>query len=149
MNTTTEFQKCLHCDRRAQSRGCCPTCYSRIYSQIRDGQFTAEEAVASGMWTVAGANNKGPLGGTRVEIVSSGKRTQIVRKVKCNIPRCTNKAISRGLCQTCYRHLREAITQGKITEDELIREGILVPLPQQAVARWLVEYRKDFGKDKT
>lgn len=96
---------CLqHHDRTVHSRGRCKPCYESIKRMIRDGELTDARAVKEG-WLLP-------------------KRKENASR------RCLNhkkaKVYSRGLCFKCYRHVRNLIKMGKITEEKAIARKMIL-----------------------
>ena len=59
-------------------------------------------------------------------------------KQSCLIVNCDRPVVSRGCCQTCYGEARRAVRAGEITDEELIRRGLLLP-PHRAAMRRAIE----------
>jgi hypothetical protein len=50
---------------------------------------------------------------------------------RCIVPGCTNTRFTRGVCQSCLRVARNKIECGDITEQQLIDDGLLLPLQKK------------------
>jgi len=76
--------------------------------------------------------------GKRVQVEYAVMNARVPRKVqdrispkvkagRCIIQDCDREAAARGLCATCRAASKAAINNGSVTEEELIREGMLLP----------------------
>ncbi len=52
----------------------------------------------------------------------------LVASKTCVIAECGNPSSARGLCPTCRAASKSAINNGLATEEDLIRQGMLLPL---------------------
>ena len=45
----------------------------------------------------------------------------------CLVANCKRPVVARGCCQTCYGEARRAVLAGEVTDEELIKRGLLRP----------------------
>jgi len=60
--------------------------------------------------------------------------------MNCITPGCKTEVLARGLCEAHYRALRRAITLDKVSEEDLVSKGLM--LPSQAVSPLRAQARK-------
>ncbi len=67
-------------------------------------------------------------------------RTHVTKS--CLRPDCKSAARCRGLCMVCYNVARRLMNLGKVTEDDLIATGRILPLQESGSEQarlWLME----------
>lgn len=67
---------CLHCKNKPKSRGCCDSCRITLFSKIRAGEFTEDEAIADG-WLLPRQNL-----GRKPKNDGFAKKFQAMKKLK-------------------------------------------------------------------
>lgn len=66
------------------------------------------------------------------------------KKVKCLAKGCKRKAVTRGLCHSCYVTTRDLITAKKTTDSQLIDQGLILAPFSNANSRSPI--KKQFAK---
>ena len=51
-------------------------------------------------------------------------------KPKCLVTDCVRKAVQRGVCNACRSNFSAAINRGRITEEELVAAGLMLPVAE-------------------
>lgn len=70
------------------------------------------------------------------------------KPTKCLFPDCTCKVNARGLCHNHYTTTRNLIYAGKITDDELVKKGKILPKRTRdlvTTSQWFLEAKDETG----
>ncbi len=62
-----------------------------------------------------------------------------MQTIKCLIIKCEDEVQTRGLCAKCYSTARMMMASGKITEQELLDKGMILPARPKVESRFKAE----------